>query len=900
MNTQRRDIRNAIVTLLKGAGTGAEQRVYSHEEDSQKAGSKTPAILVVMDGEAIELYSESPDRYLRTITFDLEILCHKTQDSIEDDMDDMEREVLSAIGTDPYLGELLKEPIRPTSVRQQISEKMAKKVGAVLLSVEAKYLDDLPIDEEMEDLKTTDVGWDLPQGDGSEDAHDTINSVANPTLYFAQSEIDGLRTKAAGTHATEGARLTAFGDWAYANMASGSLPEAAEADMPTSESAWRKWGNYLVGAAGAYVVTSDEARRSEYRIYLVESMRRMRGYALWGPDAASQADLTGAAFLVGYSFAYDVLHETESYSDQLLHQTEIVFRANAFLAASQDDATRWKGDRLHNIHHNAMFAMASAAAVMRPHDEAWSDEILDVAEAEIETTLELFNLGDSVLSHEGPAYTTLSLHALMGATVVLERIGRAASVGMASNAYFATVGEVVKRAGFNGWQNVIGFADNDGSWYQGPQSFLRRSAALFSDGEAQWLATHLWGTAHGAKNGGRGVAPGLPLWFEFLWYDPTVAEVAIAGDDPMWHEENLGLVTWNDGGYSASDTSAFLKAGPPTGAATWALALASDPRLEELGIGHEQPCGGMLAFNPGGNLFLSGVVYPKPKRTAMGGCPTFTPVNAIEPILSDAAVNTVWEVAAASQFGARDEVGQIGEWLEWFGPVGTLLSESPEPVILDARGDAGHLFVIADITESYPATYALDLGGSEALAMTQMLRSMFVIDEIAIIVDHVEVSGDVTINEYFRTIHQQGETSGIVFAGQEATVTAQGLAHTLEAIYPAAGLTTEEGQHVISWENATGVNDRTVTDWAQMPIYSRYAKFSQALTAGDHGFVFLAKGNGQTVTSVAVDDTDPLGFTIAFTYNGNDYTLKITRSLNGADRQTFLGDPALYYTLAVA
>lgn len=895
--TTRRIIRHAIVDLIKAAGTSMGTRVHAYKKEAL-AQKTLPAVLVVFVNEPIAKYSQSPERYLRTAIFAIVVLQEKSQAQIEDDLDDAMREVELALWADADLGGILKENMMPVEVDQQISEDLHNKFGEVALTVECRYLDDLPAAETMDDLDLTTAAWDLHPRDGSEDGRDNIMGGQNPRLYFDAGDVAGLLTKATSTHTTEAARLTTYAGTLYANMDDWSLPEELEASMPAAAGDWHKFGNYLHAAAGAYLVTADPSDKASYLTYCMNSMDRLESYALWGPSADDSTDLAGSHILTGFAFAYDALYQFIDADRQESFGLALRAKTEAFKVAQELGTIRWANNHQNNINHMAMFAMAAGALAYHPKDPVWADGVLDLVEVELGTTFELRALHGSALSNEGPAYMSLASHGLISAVWLLARHRR---TDWTADASLGQITEAVIHAGFSDWQKVVGYADNDSVWYEGPQHLLRWVAAQGADGKAQWLADHLWGTAHGAKNGGAGVSPGLPLWFEFLWYDPTVVGVAVdsASEPAMKHFTDFGLVTWHDAGFGAAATSAWTKSGHPTGASTWALAKASDPRMAVLGAAHEHPTDGMVAFIPSGKLFLVGGVYPKPKRTALGNVPTFTPVNAIDPVLSNAAVDAVWELAAEAQIGQRGEVGQIGEWAEWYGPAAKLLSELPEPSVLFAEGAGGHLFAQHDLTTGYPTTYDLAAGGAEAIAMTQLLRSVLVKGGLMIVVDHLEVSKTVTFNEYFRTVHRPAEIATIGLVGQVATFTVDGDAHTLTADYPASGLTVTEDREVLSYEDAVGVNDRQVTDWSILSRYSRYAKFSKSVAAGEHAFVFSAVGSGATASILSVVDTDPLGLTIRFDLEGTTWVYKVTRSLDPSDRQTFLGDPALYYTLAV-
>lgn len=898
MSLIRKAIRHQLVSLLKNAGTQAGDRVYAYRSQFLDT-EELPAILVEFDSEPSEVFDNGPHSYKRSAQFRLYAYADAVDQDLEDLLDDLGHEIEGAVHADTTLHGLLSKDLNVTMVEAPKSSEGDRMQGAMQISVTCPYIENLPREEELANLERTNVRLDLASADSSIDSEDDNYHAQNPRLFVTADSLPSVRASSASSRKTEADRLQAFGVWARANQED-VLPPVDSADLPTSQQEWRRYGNYLTGLAGAWLTATDEGDQTELRLLAQVSMDRLSSYQLWGPTEEFNVDLAGSHILAGFTIAYDLFWPQLDELTRARYRLAIKEHASAFKGGVDDGPgnLRWVGNYQHNIFFSSCYALALASIALRPDEPIWSEQILELVETEVGIAIDLRGLHAEGSEHEGPAYGSLGLHALLPCIELLASHGRQ---DWTNDPTLEDSFEAILHTGIAAWQNVLGLADNDGSWYQGPQHSLRWIATTFRNGRAQWLADTLWDSPHGGKNDGRGVADGLPLLYDFLWKDPTLpAEAITVENSPLTrYFTDLGVVVDREG-WDSQDTIVAVSAGPPTGKATFARMKAGDPRLDVPGVGHEHPNAGQVIFLPGGSNFLAGGLYPFPKRTALCNTPTFVPASPIVPLLSDAAVSTVWELSKIDQIGKREEVGQVGEWFEWYGPESALLNDPPEAEILETWREGGVFFAFTDLTEGYPDQVELAAGGQASLGLDGLFRAVVRIGDALLIVDHVERSQAIAYRGYFRTFHLPAAPSSIVLNALEATFTVDGVSHDLTALGPSGPITLTSGREVISVDHATGVNDREITDWDELPVYSRFARFESSAATGNLDLVFLARGSGVSAAVASIDDTDPRGLTINLTVEGVDYVVKTTRSLSAPDRAGFLGDSEVYGTVTAA
>lgn len=898
-------IRKALVAALKD-NTDAKARVYEYSADPKRVAM--PCLFVTFLGSEEEEWSQSPKRYKRNARWVIEVH-HTMTDDLPDRLDTLAAQVEEVLhrpdflapievgGEEPYF-----ERANIERVEVNLHDNAEQPFGELLIFFTLPYYEDLPAESsEIAQLLRTHLDWDFLEPDASTEATDDIEHVTNPGVWFDPEDLPAYASaaKLGGALEVESGRLTDYGSEVFDDI-DANLPEPDEDDMPGTQQQWRRYGDRLFGMAGAYLLQSGRRKRSQMRQWITSAMDRLVSYELWGPTAEYDVDLAGAHITIGFATCYDVLHDDLSKKQRKRYRDAIRSQVEDFVTAHESGAGsyRWVEAYQGNINHMVFLAMLVGALAVRPRWPKWAASVIQHVRDNTQIAMDLREIRGEADFHEGPAYASLGLHGLLPTLELLKRHG---FEDHTESEHLRDEIEGLFHTSALGFQKVIGYADNDTVFYHGPQHLLRWLGDKFDDGRAIWLADYLWSSAHGAQFP-NGNPEGSTIFLEFLWRETDTEAVAIdtTNTPPFRHFEDGGLVSWRRG-WAAGDSHAFFFAGNPTGANTWALALAGDPRLDVPGIAHIHPGAGQFMFWPGGSQLASGTLYEYPKRTALSNTVCFKPTVAIEPKVSDAELATLWEISAEQQVGRRDEVGQLGEWGQWFGPISELLADSYSVSVLDARSEDGGMFAIADIAGAYPDTVDLAAGGSAALPLDALRRSVLILPEdVAVVLDHVETSSALPYVGYWRLIQAPGvlETSiGVV--GQVATMTSNGDAHTIEVAHPAAGLTIETGREIFSVEDATGVNDREVTDWDLLPSYSRFLRVEDPATDGAHDYVYVMTPDGVASSILSVDDTDPNGVTVRLTAGARTYQVKLATDMDPAARLAFLGDAEAYHKVVV-
>lgn len=104
MSSKRKNIRTAVVNLLKAAGTAAGQNVFPNRARSNWA-EDLPVILVYSLHEAVQVIEVSQPLLQRTLTVAIDARA-KADNGVDDALDDMAESIETAINADPTFGNL--------------------------------------------------------------------------------------------------------------------------------------------------------------------------------------------------------------------------------------------------------------------------------------------------------------------------------------------------------------------------------------------------------------------------------------------------------------------------------------------------------------------------------------------------------------------------------------------------------------------------------------------------------------------------------------------------------------------------------------------------------------------------------------------------------------------------
>jgi len=141
MSHKRKEIRDAVVTILKNANTEAENNVFGDRLKSLKS-TEYPSIVVFCRSEISEVDSDGPRTYMRRVQCIIEG-CIRTSlesdGSADDDLEDLAAEIETALYNIRQLGvaDVLDSKLRSTEI--EFATNGDKPIGVVQLTYEILY-----------------------------------------------------------------------------------------------------------------------------------------------------------------------------------------------------------------------------------------------------------------------------------------------------------------------------------------------------------------------------------------------------------------------------------------------------------------------------------------------------------------------------------------------------------------------------------------------------------------------------------------------------------------------------------------------------------------------------------------------------------------------------------------
>ena len=178
----RKEIRDAVATLLVDAETAADDRVVKTRVIPWRR-QQLPAIAVYTDSDPVDPRSKttSPRQYDRTVELVVEIgVLHTDALSADDALDALELEVLSALGVDPTLGEVCDDLFLAVSEPEFFADG-DKVVGTLRMQFDVTYRQFVPADEDVDlpdDFDTANVRYNLGNEVHEDDqAEDNITDI---------------------------------------------------------------------------------------------------------------------------------------------------------------------------------------------------------------------------------------------------------------------------------------------------------------------------------------------------------------------------------------------------------------------------------------------------------------------------------------------------------------------------------------------------------------------------------------------------------------------------------------------------------------------------------------------------------------------------------------------------
>lgn len=724
-----------------------------------------------------------------------------------------------------------------------------------------------------------------PQGAAAKAANAPAPAGKHPRLFFDAAELTALQAKARSGSRAIAERLFTYGDKTANNRR--SLPAAEISRLSKANGTWRKEGDKLMGVAAAFALQTDPKKKGAYGAWAKEAMQRIASWSAWGPSPKYAVGLDGAHILFGFSVAYDLLYnelnvaEREKFAERIRKQAELFYEETQ--ARNPEFWTTSYTNNHNYINHNALLCAALAVEEFYPREaRAWIQQCVK----NTDLVMEIRALIGDGSTNEGVMYGTYGSHALFA---TLELLHEHKLADHLDNVWLTQHFNFLLHGSLPGFQRVVGIADGHGSYGHGPRHLLYFLDRVTRDGRPTWVAQRI-DEALG-KQQPYGKPEGSNLLFEILWHDPTIEPRSInRGSSPGFHWfEDWGVVTFRRG-WARTDTFFSFKSGDPAGEATWEMMVNGDPRVSATNVSHSHPDAGSFTFYPGGQDFISGALYPKPKRTALSNTYTFTPSFAMAPPIPESAISRLWEPKQINQIGRLDEIGQVGEWSQWMGPIKPLVKAAPNADIVTALKAGDAIFVSGEFGDAYPKQVKKRGGGQGPLGVESVYRSALLLPEdVLLIVDRVRTRSQVGAHAYFRALSSPDHKAEWKVRGSVATLTGGGSPGSEVELYSPRGVKIETGRELISYEDAKGDNRRSVKDWDAIAHSSVYARFSNPSQSGAETYVYLVRPDGTVGTVTDLQTSDARGVTMKIETASRIYDVRVATDLDANARTGFLG-----------
>lgn len=708
----------------------------------------------------------------------------------------------------------------------------------------------------------------------------------HPRLYFSASELSQLQTRAKADESGIAERIFAYGDRAARSR--NQLPPASMAELPKANGTWRKYGDRLMGVATAYALQTDQKKKSNYADWAVEAMRRIADWKAWGPSHEYAVGLDGAHILFGFSVAYDLVYDRLNQRERELFAERIKTQAELFFEETQKrDPEFWTTSYTNNhnyTNHNALLNAALAVEDVYPREaKQWIQQCV----RNTALVMELRALVTDGSTNEGVMYGTYGSHTLF-ATLDLLHEHRLAD--HFDNPWLTQHFNFLLHGSMPGFRRVVSIADGHGSYGHGPRHLLYFLDYVTRDGRPTWAAQRVEEALGSTQPYGK--PEGSNLLFEFLWHDPKLEPIPVnLGTTSGLHRfDDWGVVTFRRG-WSAKDTFLSFKAGDPAGEAMWDLMLKGDKRVSSTNVSHSHPDAGGFTFLPGGQDFISGALYAKPKRTALSNTYTFTPDFAMAPPVPQSAISRMWDPKKASQIGRLDEIGQLGEWQQWMGPIKGLIKAQPNADLVASVKQGDAVFMSGEFGDTYPKQVAKRGGnGNGPLGVDRVYRSLLLLPEdVLVVVDRVESSKRVAAHAYFRALSEPSHQASWKTQGMTATLQGGGAPGSEVQIYHPKNAKIETGLELFSYEDATGDNRGGIRDWGTVPHASAYARFTNPNQSGAETYVYVLRPSGVQGDIIDMQLVQDAGVRLVVETKTRTYDVRIATEHDRAIREKLLG-----------
>ena len=450
----------------------------------------------------------------------------------------------------------------------------------------------------------------------------------------------------------------------------------------------REVGSAIPNLALVYVLTGE-------RKYLAAAqawMRASAGYPTWGLGEIDGMDLAAGHQLYGLALGYDWLYQDLDADARAAVRACLRQRGERMYQALLNKRVWWHNAYLQNHQWVDMTGLAAAGLSLFGEVEGVDGWVLLPLE-KLEITMA--SLGPDGASHEGVPYWSYGLEYLLKlmdlTRSLLDRDLFANNPWFQHTASFRLY-SMLPQQSWTQQSDLMTFADGPRSDWYGPDYMLRKLAAEYRDGHAQWLANALRGAD---------LCNDAAAFLNLLWADPSVPAQPPTDLPTFEHFDDLDLVFMRSS-WDGDEALMAFKCGPHIG--HHALAKYSyDP-----GGGHVHPDAGSFQLFAHGDWLIVDDGY-------------------------------TFKTTAFQNTALVNGVGQEGEGEAWFQG-DQLCAEKRGARILRADHAQDHDYIIGDVTAAY----------KREAGLKKFLRHVFYLrPDCWVIVDELEAVSPSTFELYF-------------------------------------------------------------------------------------------------------------------------------------------------------
>jgi hypothetical protein len=648
------------------------------------------------------------------------------------------------------------------------------------------------------------------------------------------------------------------------------------------EGTWRSWGENLPSVAMAWLIETDPARRDAYLEWLETWLDAMATWPQWGPTTRTHLDLDGSHLLAGFATACDIIDDELDATRRDLYHDRIATHAIQVVDSLNTDPLPWSRNWIGNhntINHHALLMAGLMLEGEHPQAKDWisrtainTQHVMDLRRDRID--------GSDI---EGIMYATYGDHSLFQTLFLLTRHF---AIDFADNPWLMARSHFYLHGAHPGMDQTLGIADGLGTWGHGPEHILYYLDSITGDGHATALAAAI--TEAMSDTHPLGKPQGATLWLSFLWYDPSLAGEPFPGTGPsLEYFDDWDVVVWHEG-WSTGDSLLSFKCGVPPGRSAW-NAMLEDPKLvADLGCAHANPDAGSFTFLPRGQHFILDSLYERPKRTSLNNTITFGPPPFIDRGIDPDDLASVWDLKWFDQLGDLSEIGQVGEWKVWMGPMEALVEAGIDASVVASGMDGEIVYASGEAAGAYPDTITVVGGETETLGVDRFHRALLRLpDDVLLVVDRVVTDGPLPSRTYFRSLATPTLDRQWSITGSSATLALSDGTTGIIDVLALDDRTLDTGRTVCDWDQVHPALH--VDDWMDLGYWSIFLRVTNELQEGDTTSVYLLHDDLTFTNVTELDTSDPRGVQVTIQLASGFSDVRIATDLSLESRLGFLG-----------